>query len=81
MEQEKASAINSQEFERAASIRDEEKEQRKKLEEQQEHWNDQKQEQNGEVTPEDIAAVVSMWTGVPVSRLTEEEGARLLRWE
>ena len=81
LEQEKASAINSQEFERAASIRDEEKELRKKLEEQQEHWNDQKQEQNGEVTPEDIAAVVSMWTGVPVSRLTEEEGARLLRLE
>lgn len=81
LEQEKASAINSQEFERAAAIRDEEKELRKKLEEQQEHWNDQKQEQNGEVTPEDIAAIVSMWTGVPVSRLTEEEGARLLRLE
>lgn len=81
LEQEKASAINSQEFERAAAIRDDEKELRKKLEEQQERWKEQKQEQNGEVTPEDVAAIVSMWTGVPVSRLTEEEGERLLHLE
>ena len=81
LEQEKAAAINAQDFERAASIRDEQKELQGRLDEQQEHWNDQKQEQNGEVTPEDIAGIVSMWTGVPAARLTEEEGQRLLRLE
>ena len=81
LEQEKAAAINAQDFERAASIRDEQKELQARLNEQQEHWNDQKQEQNGEVTPEDIAGIVSMWTGVPAARLTEEEGQRLLRLE
>ena len=81
LEQEKAAAINAQDFERAASIRDEQKELQGRLDEQQEHWNDQKQEQDGEVTPEDIAGIVSMWTGVPAARLTEEEGQRLLRLE
>ena len=81
LEQEKAAAVNAQDFERAASIRDEQKELQGRLDEQQEHWNDQKQEQDGEVTPEDIAGIVSMWTGVPAARLTEEEGQRLLRLE
>ena len=81
LEQEKAAAINSQEFERAAQLRDEQKSLQKKLEELKESWQDQKQEQNGAVVPEDIAQIVSMWTGVPLSQLTEEEGQRLLHLE
>ena len=81
LEQEKAAAINSQRFERAAQLRDEQKSLQKKLEELKESWQDQKQEQNGAVVPEDIAQIVSMWTGVPLSQLTEEEGQRLLHLE
>lgn len=81
LEQEKAAAVNAQEFERAAKIRDEEKAAREKLEKQKEAWKNQNAHVGGEVTPEDIANIVSMWTGVPVVQLTEEEGQRLLRLE
>ena len=81
LEQEKTSAVNAQDFERAASLRDEQKELRRRLEEQKESWKDETKEQKGEVTAEDVAGVVSLWTGVPVSRLTEEEGQRLLHLE
>ena len=81
LEQEKAAAVNTQDFERAAKIRDEEKEARAELEKQSVAWKQSSEHQSGEVTPEDIASVVSMWTGVPVSQLTEEESERLLHLE
>lgn len=80
-EQEKSAAVNSQDFERAAKIRDEEKSARAHLEEQKRVWKDKNAHAGGEVTPEDIAHIVSSWTGVPVVQLTEEESARLLRME
>lgn len=81
LEQEKAAAVNAQDFERAAKIRDEEKQAREDLDAQKAAWKDKSSHQGGEVTPEDIANIVSMWTGVPVAQLTEEESARLLRLE
>lgn len=81
LEQEKAAAINAQDFERAAKVRDEEKRAKEELEGQKNQWTEKRSHMGGEVTPEDIASVVSMWTRVPVSRLTEEESARLLRLE
>lgn len=81
LEQEKAAAVNAQDFERAAKIRDQEKAAREKLEAQKTAWKDKSAHVGGEVTPEDIANVVSMWTGVPVAQLTEEESQRLLRLE
>lgn len=81
LEEEKAQAINAQEFEQAAALRDRQKALEKQLEEEKESWEEQKQGAMGEVTPEDVAEIVSMWTGVPVSRLTEEEGKKLLRLE
>ena len=81
LEQEKAAAVNTQDFERAAKIRDEEKEARAELEKQNAAWKQSSEHQSGEVTPDDIASVVSMWTGVPVSQLTEEESERLLHLE
>lgn len=81
LEQEKAAAINAQEFERAAKVRDEERKAREELENQKNLWTEKRAHLGGEVTPEDIANVVSMWTSVPVSQLTEEESARLLRLE
>lgn len=77
----KAAAINSQDFERAASLRDKQKELQAQLEKAKDEWAAKNERSNSVVTPEDIAGIVSMWTGVPVSQLTEEESQRLLRLE
>ena len=81
LEKEKSCAINSQEFERAARIRDEEKEIKQQLDDQKQAWQDKYENANGEVTPDDIAYVVSSWTSVPVVQLTQEESTRLLSLE
>lgn len=81
IEQEKAAAVNSQDFERAASLRDRQKEMQERLEKARDEWADKNERSNSVVTPNDIADIVSMWTGVPVSQLTEEESQRLLRLE
>ena len=80
-EAEKDEAINSQEFERAASLRDSEKKLKAEYEKARDDWKKQNSHCNGEVAEQDIAEIVSSWTGVPVSQLTEEESARLLRLE
>ncbi len=81
LEQEKAAAVNEQDFEHAAKVRDEEKEVKQHLEEQKQLWEEKNAKVSGEVTPDDIAHVVSSWTGVPVVQLTEEESERLLKME
>ncbi len=78
---EKKAAVNEQDFERAAQLRDEEKKVSEQLEEQRAQWQEKNAGITGEVTAEDIAQIVSSWTGVPVSQLTEAEGQRLLRLE
>ena len=80
-EAEKDEAINSQEFERAASLRDSEKKLKEEYKRVKENWRKQNSHINGEVGEEDIAEIVSSWTGVPVSQLTEEESDRLLKLE
>ena len=62
-------------------LRDEEKAKRDALEARKKEWSDQQSKAHGAVTPDDIAAVISGWTGVPVSQLTEDEGQRLLHLE
>lgn len=79
--EEKQAAVNSQDFERAAHLRDEEKELSAKLEEEKQHWSEQNAHIDGEVTEKEIAEIVSSWTGVPVAQLTEEESKRLLNME
>ena len=79
--EEKASAVNSQNFEQAATLRDEEKEVKAHLENAKEGWKKQNSETNGVVTPDEIAAIVSEWTHIPVVQLTEEESQRLLHME
>jgi ATP-dependent Clp protease ATP-binding subunit ClpC len=81
LEQEKSAAVNAQDFERAAKIRDEEKTVKERLEEQKQVWEEKNAKVSGEVSSDDIAHIVSSWTGVPVVQLTEEESARLLRME
>lgn len=81
LEQEKAAAVNAQDFERAAELRDEQKKLNETLEAKKKEWQDKNEHTNGEVTPEDIAQIVSGWTGVPVVQLTEAESKRLLKME
>ena len=78
---EKEEAIKAQDFEQAAILRDREQEQKTLLEQERQSWDAQRQGNRGSVTAEDIAAVVSGWTGVPVQSLTEDESQRLLHME
>ena len=77
---EKDSAVQSQDFERAAEFRDKERKKREELAELKKSW-ESRREGGKKVEPEDIAAVVSGWTGIPVTSITEDEGKRLLRME
>ena len=81
IEIDKAAAVNAQDFERAASLRDKEKELQEQLERAKDEWASKNERSNSVVVPGDIADIVSMWTGVPVTQLTEEESQRLLRLE
>ncbi|GAW91145.1 ATP-dependent Clp protease ATP-binding subunit [Calderihabitans maritimus] len=78
---EKEAAVHSQEFEKAAKLRDEEKEIQSQLEELKEKWDKEKGLEKSEVTEEHIAEIVSSWTGIPVSKLAQEETERLLKLE
>ncbi|MEH7117743.1 ATP-dependent protease ATP-binding subunit ClpC [Neobacillus vireti] len=78
---EKDAAVQSQEFEKAASLRDTEQRLREQLEETKKTWKEKQGKENNEVTVEDIASVVSSWTGVPVSKLAQTETAKLLNLE
>ncbi|MEC9488005.1 MAG: ATP-dependent Clp protease ATP-binding subunit [Halanaerobium sp.] len=78
---EKEAAIEAQEFEEAASYRDKEKELEEKLEEERSSWKQETGEQRSIVTDEDIAQVVSNWTGVPVTKLAQTETEKLLHLE
>ncbi|SFM51058.1 ATP-dependent Clp protease ATP-binding subunit ClpC [Gracilibacillus orientalis] len=78
---EKDAAVQSQEFEKAAALRDDEQKLRKELEETEAKWKEKQGQENSEVSVEDIASVVSTWTGVPVSALTKDESERLLQME
>ena len=81
VEAEKLSAVNAQEFERAAALRDEERKLDKEIKNKRENWHDMAGKSHDEVTPADIADIVSSWTGVPVTQLSTEESDRLLHME
>ncbi|MCX7904326.1 MAG: ATP-dependent Clp protease ATP-binding subunit [Caloramator sp.] len=78
---EKEEAINTQEFEKAAKLRDRENEIKNELERIKKDWQNQKDSEVPVVTVEDIANVVSRWTGIPVNKLTETESEKLLKLE
>lgn len=78
---EKDAAVQSQEFEKAASLRDTEQKLRDELDATKNEWKEQQGRTDSEVTPDDIAQVVASWTGIPVVKLAEEETERLLRME
>jgi len=78
---EKDSAIQQQEFELAASLRDQEQHMRDDLDKRREEWQNHHDASDVAVTEEDIADIVSNWTGVPVKKLAEAESTRLLNME
>jgi ATP-dependent Clp protease ATP-binding subunit ClpC len=78
---EKNAAVQSQEFEKAASFRDTEQKLKEELDSTKKTWKEEQGKAESEVTVEDIAAVVSMWTGIPVSKLAQTESQKLLKLE
>jgi ATP-dependent Clp protease ATP-binding subunit ClpC len=74
-------AINSQDYEYAAELRDREVQLMEKIKEMEQEWHVEQKQEQPTVTEEDIAEVVSMWTGIPVVRLTADESSRLLHME
>jgi len=81
LKKEKEAAVSSQEFEKAAQIRDQEHKLRIDLAELREAWQDKRYKENAMVTPDDIAQIVASWTGIPVKKLAQEESERLLHLE
>ena len=78
---EKDAAVQSQEFEKAASLRDTEQRLREQVEDTKKSWKEKQGQENSEVTVDDIAMVVSSWTGVPVSKIAQTETDKLLNME
>ena len=81
IEEEKASAVRNQSYEQAAVLRDKETKLRTLLDEEREKWRNLSSHEVKEISVEDIASVVSSWTGIPVNTLTKEESERLLNME
>ncbi len=78
---EKESAIESQEFEKAANLRDTERKLSLKKREMEDNWKSSGEAEQAQIGEEEIADIVSMWTGIPVFKLTEAESQRLIRME
>jgi len=81
LRKDKESYIKSQDFEKAASLRDQERQARQELEQLNREWTQAKDKMRPEVTEEDIAKIVAQWTGIPIFRLEEKEGEKLLKIE
>ncbi len=81
LNEEKEAAVNAQDFELAAKLRDDEKDLRTRLERQKIEWREESGRRTGVVNEQTVAEIVSGWTGINVRRLTEEESTRLLNME
>jgi ATP-dependent Clp protease ATP-binding subunit ClpC len=78
---EKEAAIEAQEFEKAANLRDQERKLTNKKKELEHEWSSGEGGERPEVGEEEIADIVAMWTGIPVFKLTEAESKKLIRME
>ena len=81
LHREKNDAIAAQDFEKAAQLRDIEKDYQEQVDIERENWRKSMSQNRGSVTADDVAKVVAGWTGIPVTRLTEDESMRLLKLE
>jgi ATP-dependent Clp protease ATP-binding subunit ClpC len=77
----KEEAIGNQDFERAAELRDEEREFSQSIRQRQEEWEEERKSHRPEISSEDVAFIVSRWTGVPVTRIAQTESDRLVNME
>ena len=77
----KEEAVRNQKFEKAASLRDKEKELKTKFEEETKKWKNKNTKSVTNITEENIADVISSWTGIPTKKLTEDENKRLKNLE
>jgi ATP-dependent Clp protease ATP-binding subunit ClpC len=77
----KENAVRDQNFERAAALRDSERELQSEIRRKQDEWERERQTRRPTIGEEQVAFIVSRWTGIPVTRLQEAETARLLRME
>ena len=81
LRKEKEEAVNNQNYERAAALRDEEQHLSAQISATEADWERERDNQESTVTEEDIADVVHAWTGIPVRQLTEDESEKLLHLE
>ncbi|MBZ4663778.1 MAG: clpA2 [Caloramator sp.] len=81
VKKDKDEAVNMQEYEKAAKLRDREQELINELNRLKDNWQNKKDNEILSVTAEDIANVVSRWTNIPVNKLTETESEKLLKLE
>ena len=81
LSKEKEEAVTSQNFEEAAKVRDQEKKVKEALDDEKKHWDKEKHSQNMTVDEEEIAEIVSKWSGVPVTTMNAEESERLVHLE
>ncbi|MDE0394388.1 MAG: ATP-dependent Clp protease ATP-binding subunit [Gammaproteobacteria bacterium] len=77
----KESAIRDQDFERAAELRDREREVQHRIRVRHDEWEEERKENRPEISPEEVAFIVSRWTGIPVTRLRQAESNRLVHME
>ncbi len=77
----KEQAIRNQQFEEASQLRDKEADLKDKIREISNQWKESQDNNKSVVTPEEVAYIVSIWTGIPVTKLTEGESERLLKLE
>ncbi|MFP1685648.1 ATP-dependent Clp protease ATP-binding subunit [Listeria innocua] len=81
LKKEKDAAVQGQEFEKAAALRDKEQKLKKSLEETKANWQEKQGLDHSEVTEDIVAEVVASWTGIPVAKLAETETNKLLNME
>ncbi|MGE0161378.1 MAG: ATP-dependent Clp protease ATP-binding subunit [Gemmatimonadales bacterium] len=77
----KEEAIGDQDFERAAELRDEEREFSQAIRQKQDAWEEERKRHRPEITPDEVAFIVSRWTGIPVTRIRQTESERLVHME
>ncbi len=77
----KEASIRDQDFERAAELRDQEREVQHRIRLRQDEWEEERKENRPEISPDEVAFIVSRWTGIPVTRLRQAESDRLVHME
>ncbi len=81
LENETKKAVLEENFEKAAEMRDQKKNLQKEIDDTRKEWEKRREEKVEIVSEEEVAQIVSLWTGIPVTRMTEDEATRLLKME